>query len=215
MTISPRVARAGLVVLSPDGQQVLRVIALQYNPDSVTRSLQARGSAADTPGQERQRVTGTATQTISMEAELDATDQLSVPRPAGVEVRLGLHPTLAALEGLLNPSVDEVLANDRRAAQGRLEIVPTASPSLVLVWSRQRVLPVRLTELSVVEEAFDTQLNPIRAKVSLGFTVLGVPELGTSSRLGALAVGHHRRLEQLAASRGSASLADLGQGVSV
>jgi hypothetical protein len=215
MTISPRIARAGLVVMTPDGQQVVRVIALQYNPDSVTRSLQARGAAADAGGAERQRVTGTATQTINLDAELDATDQLSVAHPSGVEVTSGLHPYLAVLEGLLNPPVDDVLENDRLAASGLLEIVPTASSSLVLVWSRQRVLPVRLTELSIVEEAFDTQLNPIRAKVSLGFTVLGVTELGTTSRLGAIAVGHHRRLEQLAGSRGFGTISDLGQGVSV
>ena len=215
MTISPRLARAGLVVLTADGQQVTRVVALQYNPDSVTRAIKARGAAAEAGGGERQRVSGTATQTINFDAELDATDQLSVPQPAGVEVSVGLHPYLAVLEGLLNPSLDGVLENDRLAARGFLEIVPTGAPSLVLVWSRERVLPVRLAELSIVEEAFDTKLNPIRAKVSLGFTVLGVPELGTTSRLGALAVGHHRRLEQLATTRGFGSISDLGQGVTV
>jgi hypothetical protein len=215
MTISPRLARAGLVVLTPDGQQITRVIALQYNPDSVTRSLQARGAAAESGGGERQRVSGTATQTISFDAELDATDQLSVAEPSGVEVASGLHAYLAVLEGLLNPSLDSVLANDRLGARGFLEIVPTGAPSLVLVWSRHRVVPVRLTELSIVEEAFDTQLNPIRAKVSLGLTVLGVPELGTTGRLGAIAVGHHRRLETLAGARGFGTISDLGPGVSV
>jgi hypothetical protein len=211
--ISPRVARAGLVILEPTAHQVERVITLQYNPDTVTRSLQPRGSGPE--GGELTRVIGTATQTITMEAELDATDQLQFPREHRVEVENGLHPYLAALEGLLNPRLERVLENDRLAAEGFLEIVPAPSSSVVLVWSRHRIVHVRLTELSIVEEAFDTRLNPIRAKVSLSLRVLGVNELGTRSRLGAIAVGQHTRLETLATARGFGSVSDLGPGVVV
>lgn len=215
MPIAPLVARAGLVILEPDGQQIRRVIALQYNPDSVNRSLKGRGAGPD--GGEIQRVSGTATQTVSFDAELDVTDQLAEPNTAGngVEVADGLHPYLAALEGLLNPPLVQVLENARIATEGFLEIVPAASPSLVLVWSRQRVLPVRLTELSIVEEAFDTRLNPIRAKVSFSFSTLGVNELGTSGRLGAIAIGQHRRLETLAVAKGFGTVTDLGAGVTL
>ncbi|HET9442227.1 MAG TPA: hypothetical protein VFO65_02820 [Acidimicrobiales bacterium] len=215
MPISPLVARAGLVILEPDGQQVRQVIALQYNPDTVNRSLKARSGSAE--GGELQRVSGTATQTITFDAELDATDQLAQPDEQGnrVEVENGLHPYLAALEGLLNPALDQVLENARIAAEGFLEVVPTPSPSLVLVWSRHRVVPVRLTELSIVEEAFDTRLNPIRAKVSFSFTTLGVNELGTAGRLGAIAIGQHRRLETLAGARGFGTLTDLGGGITL
>jgi|SRR5829696_7946046 len=215
MPISPLVARAGLVILEPDGQQIRKVIALQYNPDSVNRSLNARAGTAE--GGELQRVSGTATQTITFDGELDATDQLAQPAEPGneVEVANGLHPYLAALEGLLNPPLDQVLENARIAAEGFLEVIPTPTPSLVLVWSRQRVVPVRLTELSIVEEAFDIHLNPIRAKVSFSFTTLGVNELGTSGRLAAIAIGQHRRLESLAALEGFGSLTDLGAGVTL
>ena len=46
------------------------------------------------------------------------------------------------------------------------------SPLTLFVWSARRILPVRITEYSVTEEAFDPALNPIRAKVSLGIRVL-------------------------------------------
>ncbi|MDQ1287759.1 MAG: hypothetical protein QG622_1324 [Actinomycetota bacterium] len=209
MPIAPVIARAGLVILEPGGQRIRDVIAFQYNPDSVNRSLKARAGGAD--GGELQRVSGTATQTITFDAELDVTDQLAEPRdPANrVEVSDGLHPYLAALESLLNPPLARVLENARLAASGFLEIAPSPSPSLVLVWSRHRVIPVRLTELSIVEEAFDTRLNPLRAKVSFSFTALGVNELGVSGRLGALAVGQHRRLETLAAAKGFGTVTDL------
>ena len=39
-------------------------------------------------------------------------------------------------------------------------------------------MPVRITEFSITEEAFDPALNPIRAKVSLGMRVLSVDDLG-------------------------------------
>jgi hypothetical protein len=213
VAISPRIARVGLVVLDTSGTQVERVVTLQYNPDTLTRSIQPRGSAADAG--EVQRVSGPPNQTLSFDAELDATDQLAAPDDHPLEVDSGLHAYLAVLEELLHPRVADVLDNDRLAASGFLEIVPTPAPSVVLVWSRNRVVPVKLTELSIVEEAFDTRLNPIRAKVSLSFRVLSIVDLGTRSRAGAIAVGQHTRLETLADARGFGSLTDLGPGVTL
>jgi hypothetical protein len=47
---SPRLIRGGIVLVDPDSGQVLRVIALQYNPDTLTRTLQPK--AAGVPGAE-------------------------------------------------------------------------------------------------------------------------------------------------------------------
>jgi hypothetical protein len=41
------------------------------------------------------------------------------------------------------------------------------APLALFVWSQHRILPVRVTDFSITEEAFDPALNPIRAKVSL------------------------------------------------
>jgi len=48
--------------------------------------------------------------------------------------------------------------------------------------SAQRVVPVRVTEFSLTEEAFDPQLNPIRAKLSIGLRVLSVEDLPFSHK---------------------------------
>ena len=64
------------------------------------------------------------------------------------------------------------------ANAGTLEIIPLEQPLTLFVWSKSRVVPVRLTEFSITEEAFDPNLNPIRAKVSLGMRVLNVDDLG-------------------------------------
>ena len=66
-----------------------------------------------------------------------------------------------------------------------IEVAPVEAPLTVLVLGRSRVLPVRITEFSVTEEAFDASLNPIRAKVSVGVRVLTVDDLGFSHQGGA------------------------------
>ena len=72
------------------------------------------------------------------------------------------------------------------------------TPLALFVWSKSRVVPVRLTEFSVTEEAHDTALNPIRAKVSLGLRVLNVDDLGFLHRGGMLFMSYLRQKEQLA-----------------
>ena len=116
----------------------------------------------------RLRLRGPAVETIKLEAELDATDQLEFPTLQANKpyVQFGLHPQLAQLEMLVNPTVETLIADDNMANAGTLEIIPLEQPLTLFVWSKSRVVPVRLTDFSITEEAFDPQLNPIRAKVS-------------------------------------------------
>ena len=51
------------------------------------------------------------------------------------------------------------------------------SPFTVFIWGRQRILPVKLSSLSITEEAFDPNLNPIRAKVAMDLSVLSYSDL--------------------------------------
>ena len=212
---SPRLARAGLVVMDALTGAVQRIITLQYNPDSVTRSLQAKGAAGDTndPG-EALRLSGPPTETITLEAELDVTDALEHPDETAnqTSVQLGLLPRLAALEALLYPSAAQMQQHDTLARAGTVEILPIPGPLLVFVWSPQRVLPVRLTELSIVEQAFDPNLRPIRAKVNLTLRALSVDDLGFGTRGGSLAMTHHLTVEQFAGRAPSGGFEDLGLG---
>ncbi len=61
------------------------------------------------------------------------------------------------------------------------------------------MIPVRLTEYSVTEEAFDPSLNPIRAKVSLGLRVLTIDDLGFAHPGGRMFMTYLGNKEQLAA----------------
>lgn len=209
MTRSPRLIKGGIVLLDPESGAVLRVIALQYNPDSLTRSLESQAAdLGDGNRSEALRLRGPAIETIRMEAELDATDGLETGDENAVNV--GLHPQIAALEALLQPTSEQLRETDALADAGVLEILPAEAPLALFVWSRNRIAPVRVTELSVTEEAFDPALNPIRAKVSLALRVLTVDDLGFAHRGGSLYMAYHQRKEQLAAKSLSTALGALG-----
>jgi hypothetical protein len=175
---SPRLLSGGLVLLDPESAAVQRIITFQYNPVTLSRSLQIQDvSSGSEDRSEALRVKGPPIETITLEAELDATDQLEFPDQNSGAVEFGLHPQLAALESIVYPTSDKLLSNNNLASGGTLEIVPMELPLTLFVWSKSRVLPVRITELSITEDAFDADLNPIRAKVSLGLRVLSVDNL--------------------------------------
>lgn len=208
---APRLVKGGLVQVDPASGTVLGVIALQYNPDSLSRTLQVQ-AAPQTPGDRSQalRLTGPPVETIKVEAEIDATDRLEQPDRNATTAQLGIHPELAALETVVYPKSADVLSNDARARAGTLEIIPMEAPLTLFVWSTSRVVPVRVTDFSVTEEAFDPFLNPIRAKVSLGLRVLSINDLGLDSKGGSLFMAYHRAKEQLAGRAVGAALGDLG-----
>jgi hypothetical protein len=209
---SPRLVRGGLVSVDPSSGTVLRIIALQYNPDSLSRTFQIQGVGDNGERSEALRLKGPAVETIKLEAELDVTDQLEDPDNNTNAVQFGLHPQLAALEGLVNPSVSDLVSQEKLAQAGTLEIAPAEAPLTLFVWSAQRVLPVRVTEFSVTEEAFDPRLNPIRAKVSLGLRVLNVDDLPFTHRGSTIFLSYLQRRESLAAKAPTGTLDTLGIG---
>ncbi len=209
---SPKLVRGGLVEVDPLAGTVLRIIALQYNPDSLSRTLQVQGAGESGERSEALRLKGPAVETIKLEAELDAADQLEDPGNNATTVQFGLHPQLAALESLVNPSVSDLVSQNTLAQFGTLEIAPAEAPLTLFVWSAQRVLPVRVTEFSITEEAFDPTLNPIRAKVSLGLRVLNVDDLPFSHRGSTIFLSYLQRRESLAARAPTGTLDTLGIG---
>ena len=211
LSSSPKLVKGGLVVLAPGGSTVLRTIALQYNPDTLSRSYQVQGTGGDGGGERAQpfRLKGPAIETIKLDAEIDATDQLEFPDSHANTVAYGIGPQLAALESLVNPSVDELLSVAAQGANGTLEILPPEAPLVPFIWSKNRVVPVRVSDFSITEEAFDPALNPLRAKVSLGLRVLSTDDLGFTHRGGTLFLSYLRTRETLAAKSGGATLASL------
>ena len=151
------------------------------------------------------RLKGPPKETIKLDVEIDAADQLEQANPQATS--MGLYPTLASLEMLLYPKSARTIANDALAATGIIEIIPPEAPMTLFVWGLKRTLPVRLTEFTITEEAFDPNLNPIRAKVGLSLRVLNYQDLGMSSAGGALFMAHQVAKEVMATLGGAATIA--------
>ncbi|WP_319549594.1 hypothetical protein [Desulfogranum marinum] len=207
---SPNLLKGGIVIMEPDSGKVIRIISLQYNPDTLTRTFQVQSYSEGTDRAEALRLKSSPVENIKLEAEIDATDQLEFPDQHQNIVEKGIHGQLAALEILLYPTSEALQNNHEQAGRGVLEIVPMEAPLSLFVWSKHRAVPVRITEFSITEEAFDTSLNPLRAKINLGFRVLSVNDLGFKHRGGSLFMSYLKNKEALAGTVGSATLNSLG-----
>jgi hypothetical protein len=193
---SPRLVKGGLVLVDSDSGAVQKIIVLQYNPDTLTRTLQPQTVKESGDRSEALRLTGPPIETIKLDAEIDATDQLETADTQATQV--GIHPLLASLEMIVYPSSAQLQANNALAQSGTLEIAPMIAPLTLFIWSKNRIVPVRLTDFSITEEAFDPALNPIRAKVSLGMRVLSIDDLNFSDKGGSLYMVYQQQKETLA-----------------
>ena len=175
----PWLLKGALVVFEPGSSIPTNLIVFQYNPETVSRSVQ--------PNVDWERSYDRTTfrrlsdyyiqpdETFQLEIELDAADQLESSNPLALTV--GLHPTLAALELLVYPPSTDLLRAELVEALGQHVVDGGKIPLVLLVWGVPRIVPVAVTSLSVTEEAFDQILNPIRARVSLGLKALREADL--------------------------------------
>lgn len=174
---SPRTLRGAIVAIDPLSP-LSRIVVFQYNPDTVTRTLQPRaGGGAGAAGQaaDTHRIWGAPQETITMTVELDATDGLETGDP--VAAVAGVLPQLSALEMLLYPSVAQVIINTGLLLAGTIEVLPPEAPLTVLVWGPGRAVPVSVQALSITEQAYDVTLTPIRATAEVTMRVLTYSDL--------------------------------------
>jgi hypothetical protein len=96
-----RLLKGGIVLTDPDTSAVQRIIVLQYNPDSLSRTLQVKGAGTESGDRsDALRLTGPPVETIKLEAEIDATDQLEFTDQNREAVEFGIQPQLAAAVGV-------------------------------------------------------------------------------------------------------------------
>nr|WP_202457891.1 hypothetical protein [Streptomyces sp. SID5464] len=175
-------------------------------------SPQSAGGSGDSAGggsgngdrNEALRLKGPAQETWKFTAEIDATDQFEIAAPDGI------HPQLAVLEMLVQPTSAQLREASRLSKKGTIEISPIEMPLTLFTWGSKRVMPVRLTELSINESAFDVDLNPIRASLSIGLKVLTVSDLPLGHPGAELYYAHLAQKERLAGAARTAGLGSLG-----
>ena len=202
---SPKLMKGAIVGIDPLNP-LASVIVFQYNPDSLTRTLTAQTTGSDNANQgEALRLKGPPQEMIKLDVEIDATDQLETGQ--GTAGSMGIYPALSSLEMLLYPKSALVIANEVLVQLGVIEVIPPEAPLTLFIWGPKRVLPVRLTDFSITEEAFDPALNPIRARVGLRLRVLNYQDLGLLSVGGALFMVHQVTKEVMATIGGVGSIA--------
>jgi hypothetical protein len=192
----PLVRKGAILSLDPVTGVPLATIMLQYNPETLTRSLKPQAVGEQPDRSEILRLTGPPIETIKGDIGIDATDQLAASDP--VAMSLGIQPQLSALELLVYPASTVLIANEVLSLLGTIEILPMDSALTVFAWSQQRITPVRITDVEITEEFFDPQLNPIRAKVSLSMRVLSVSDVGFLTPAGALYLTYQLAKEAMA-----------------
>jgi len=212
LSTSPRITRGAIVGVDANNP-LASVIAFQYNPEEMTRSLQARASAGGNSAStgarnEAFRLTGPPIETISLKVEIDAADQLESADPLATQ--LGIYPQLSSLEMLVYPKSALLVANAALALAGSIELVAPEAPMTLLVWGAKRVVPVRLNQFSITEQAYDSKLNPIRARVQLGLRVLSTSDLASSTAGYHLFLAHQITKEVMATLGGISAVATTG-----
>ena len=194
--ISPRLLKGAIALVDPNVGTPLNTIAFQYNPDEVTRTLRPQTVGEEPDRTEILRLKGPPIETIKCTVEIDATDQLA-SRDSNT-LSYGIQPQLAALELLVYPTSSELNTNETLSYIGTIEILPMESALTLFVWSKTRITPVHITDIDITEEAFDPQLNPIRAKVMLAMRVLNVNDVGFQTPAGSLYMAYQVQKETLA-----------------
>lgn len=192
---SPRLSKGAIVgmdIFNP----LASVIIFQYNPETLTRTLQAQTTNGEGDRSEALRLKGPPVETIKLDVEIDATDQLE--KADGIASSMGIYPQLSALEMLLYPKSALTIANTVLLATGTLEVIPPEAPFTLFIWGPKRVLPVRLTTFTIAEELHDPSLNPIHAKVSLELRVLSTSDFSVLHPGYALFLAHQVVKEAMA-----------------
>jgi hypothetical protein len=203
------------------------VTVFQFNPESLTHTWSQPVASTARPGTETcnpQAVPGMPGEQFSLTVVVDANEDIADGAASGALASVsGVYPRLAAMEMLLYPpaSGTSSLLGQATAALGLgggavTRSVPDSTvPVTLLVWGPLRILPVRLTALTITETLYDTALNPVHAEAKVELTVLTPTELeavggGVLAQLATVAYNYTLSVRQAAA---VANLADTAQSI--
>jgi hypothetical protein len=173
------------------------VIVFQYNPETMTHTWSqpepARGGGNE--GGNPLAVEGMPGETFSFTIAMDANDEIadgSAPTAALAQVS-GIYSRLAALEMLLYPTGPgtsglvgavsaAIVSGLSGSSPGPTRTIPqSVMPVTLFIWGAGRIVPVRVTGLTVTERLYDTALNPTHAEAEVSLRVLTPAELVAAS----------------------------------
>lgn len=176
--------RGAFIAYEPDGYpDRKRVIPFRFNPEGLTRQVnieqaqagQGVGTGAETGGggeaaaeQSADAASGTLKASMTVQIRLDLADRHEASK--SLDPKLGIAPEVAAIEDLMYAAEGQAQASSdgTEAVEARAR-----RPTVLFVWGRKRVFPVRITAMTINESEFNRDLNPVRAEVEVSLEVLG------------------------------------------
>jgi hypothetical protein len=175
---------------------VPNVIVFQYNPETMTHTW-TQPEPASTAGTEQSNplaVLGMPGESFSFTIAMDARDEIadgSAPTAALAQAS-GIYSRLAALEMLLYPAggggsgltgaVSAAIASGLAGSSGTVRTIPqSVMPVTLFIWGPGRIVPVRVTGLTITENLYDAALSPTHAEAQLSLRVLTPAELVAAS----------------------------------
>jgi hypothetical protein len=191
--------RGALVEFMPTGLiPIPNIIVFQYNPESMSHAWTQPEAPTAGPNQTTTNplaVKGNPGESFSFTLSLDAADSIADGATSGALAQVsGVYSRIAALEMLLYPAsatsgattgglLGKVTAAIGSAlggggGGGDKRAVPANTINTVLfVWGPGRIVPVRVTSLTITEKLYDTLLNPTKAEVQITLRALTEDEL--------------------------------------
>lgn len=176
-TRSPKLLKGALVKLEEGFLgPIPNVIVFQYNPENLARQFSSSSKGKEEKKDEKAATTTTEPfdpeESFSIKLELDATDALESPEKNPVAAISGVADRIAAIEMLLYPAGKLPGIPTNLPGQNPEPVPKNKVPIVLFIWGPGRVIPVRITSLSIDEQAFSPTLFPIRATATLGLKVL-------------------------------------------
>jgi hypothetical protein len=213
------------------------VTVFQINPESIQHQWRAT-QGATVPGQKAGgdplAVKGLPDETFSFTLFMDSNDEIADfdtnPVAGALASGFGLYTRLAAIEMLQYPlpapedklegTVSAALAASGvnatpSGANAKTSSVPRLQlPVVLFVWGVQRIVPVRVAQLSITERLYDTSLRPVHAEAQLSLQVLTPDDVRKVAQpMKALATIAYFYTQGLRQAQAALNLADAAQSI--
>ena len=162
------------------------VVIFQFNPESLSRSLQIPPRPTGATQRETTQAGEKTFEKISFKAHFSAANMLDEDK--ALAKLFGIGPQLCALEKMVLPSskiagligaaidaIGDALGGGGDDAQAQ-PIPREKYPRILFIWGLTRVLPVTIDSMSISELDYDSILNPLRAEVDITLSVIAIDQ---------------------------------------
>ena len=217
----PPLQRGGFIRYASDSQgTITSSVAFQFNPENLTRKIEIPQKPKGTAKREKDQAGDNPIEKISLTVQFSAADSLGANNSQ--TRKYGIAPHLAVLQKMATPEekttksqtkpVDKTGdAASKKSAKSPTKPTPRNKyPKILFVWGNSRVLPVTIESMSIKEQQFDINLNPVQAEVTIELAVY-TDEIAVSDKI---AVGAKIYTDMMEQTKAVETLAQPGQTVS-